>query len=231
MLSAKPFFTLRSKRLYDRFVDAPDIHFVKIDPFRWSKLYEKKSLALDSVSQWNCFAIVPQNDCGSSIDFLYISWYCSKLLMYAFLLISSFGANSIVLSFEDILAEAKFFYSLFEIDDQFAGIQSQQTLFGQAPITITIEITIMMSFSWKTYWRPVLFVWYAYLCDSNFVNRLWIKHFHCSMNGLVSRNDYRNYRASFRWVTLYLFPFFVLKNIICSAAVWSQLVFGLLLFT
>lgn len=109
MLSAKPFFTLRSKRLYDRFVDAPDIHFVKIDPFRWSKLYEKKSLALDSVSQWNCFAIVPQNDCGSSIDFLYISWYCSKLLMYAFLLISSFGANSIVLSFEDILAEAKFF--------------------------------------------------------------------------------------------------------------------------
>lgn len=104
MLSAKPFFTLRSNRLYDRFVDAPDIHFVKIDPFRWSKLYEKKSFGLDSVSQWNCFAIVPQNDCGSSIDFLYISWYCSKLLMYAFLLISSFGANSIVLSFEDILA-------------------------------------------------------------------------------------------------------------------------------
>lgn len=183
MLSAKPFFTLRSKRLYDRFVDAPDIHFVKIGPFRWSKLYEKNSFAVDSVSQWNCLAIAPQNDCGSSIDFLYISWYCSKLLMYAFLLISSFGANSMVLSFEDISTfSLSLYFFRFEIDDQFAGIQSPQTLFGQAPITITIT----MNFSWKTYRRPVRFVWCVYLCDSKLVNRLWIKHFQCSMNGLVS---------------------------------------------
>lgn len=74
-------------------VDAPSIHFVYIDPFLMSKLQLKKLSGLASVSQWNCLAISPQNAGGLSTDCWYNSWYWSMFDTYAFLLISSDGAN------------------------------------------------------------------------------------------------------------------------------------------
>lgn len=76
-------------------VVAPSIHLMKIGPCPISKLYCRNLSGCAGVSQWNCFAISPQNSRGSSIDCSYFSLYCSQPDTWASCTSLAMGGNTL----------------------------------------------------------------------------------------------------------------------------------------